>query len=74
VRRREFIVGLGGAATWPLVAASAAAGCSSNRYINAGTDDAIRSLTAAFRQGLGEFGYVEVPLHCGLFDHAIGAG
>jgi len=59
MRRREFISGLGGAAVWPLVAQAQQRAVPVIGYINAGTDEAIRPLTAAFRRGLGEFGYVE---------------
>jgi putative ABC transport system substrate-binding protein len=59
MRRREFIGVVGGAAVWPLVAQAQQRAVPVIGYINAGTDEAIRSLTAAFRRGLGEFGYVE---------------
>ena len=59
MRRREFTAGLGGAAAWPLVAQAQQRAVPVVGYVNAGTADAIRSLTAAFLQGLGEFGYVE---------------
>jgi putative ABC transport system substrate-binding protein len=59
MRRRDFVAGLGGAAAWPLVAQAQQRAVPVVGYINALTADAIRSLTAAFRGGLGEFGYVE---------------
>jgi ABC-type uncharacterized transport system substrate-binding protein len=59
MKRREFILGLGNAVTWPLVAQAQQRAVPVIGYINAGTDEAIRALTAAFRRGLGEFGYVE---------------
>src|SRR5262249_50435878 len=60
MRRRDFIAGIGGAAVWPLVAQAQQRAVPVVGYINAGRDEAIRSLTtAAFRRGLGEFGYVE---------------
>jgi len=59
MRRREFISGLGSAVSWPLVAQAQQRRVPVIGYINAGTDEAIRPLTAAFRRGLGEFGYVE---------------
>lgn len=59
MRRREFISGLGSAAVSPLVAQAQQRAVPVIGYINAGTDEAIRSLTAAFLRGLGEFGYVE---------------
>lgn len=59
MKRREFIAGLGGAVVWPLVAQAQQRAVPVIGYINAGTDEAIRPLTAAFRRGLGEIGYVE---------------
>jgi putative ABC transport system substrate-binding protein len=59
MRRREFTAGLGAAAAWPLVAQAQQQTVPVVGYLNAGTADAIRSLTAAFLRGLGEFGYVE---------------
>jgi putative tryptophan/tyrosine transport system substrate-binding protein len=60
MRRREFIAGLAGAAMWPL-AARAQQG---DRVLRIGVlipgdeNDPVRNL-GAFRQGLGEVGYVE---------------
>jgi len=61
MKRREFLTLAGGAAAaWPSLSAQAQQrAVPVIGYINAGTDEAIRSLTAAFRRGLGEFGYVE---------------
>src|SRR6516165_712183 len=57
--RRAFIAALGSAVAWPLASHAQQRAVPVIGYINAGREDAIRSLTAAFRRGLGEFGYVE---------------
>ncbi len=59
MRRREFILGLGSAAARPLVAHAQQRAVPVIGYINAGTEEATRPLAAAFRRGLGEFGYIE---------------
>ena len=60
LRRREFIAGLGGAAAWPL-AARAQRTMPVVGFINGGKQGvgAPSPLTAAFRKGLSETGYVE---------------
>ena len=58
MRRREFIAG-SGVAVWPLVAEAQQRAVPVVGYLQAGRADAVLSLTAAFRRGLGEFGYVE---------------
>ena len=57
LRRREFIVGLGGSAAWPLAARAQQPAIPVIGYLGVGFD---RSTTAAeFRQRLIEAGYVE---------------
>jgi len=60
IRRREFIVTLGGAAAWPLAARAQRA---PNRpiigFLNSGLPGGYAPFAAAFRQGLAEAGFVE---------------
>jgi ABC-type uncharacterized transport system substrate-binding protein len=58
VRRREFIAGFC-AAAWPIVARAQQPAMPVIGYLNAGTESAIRGVTAAFLRGLSEQGYVE---------------
>jgi putative ABC transport system substrate-binding protein len=67
MNRREVITALGGAAAssvvWPLVARAQQPAKEPTMpvigFLNGGTPDASARLTAAFRKGLGETGYVE---------------
>ena len=59
IRRREFIVALGGAATWPLAARAQQPGLPVIEFIRDGTADASARYVAAFREGLSEVGVVE---------------
>jgi putative tryptophan/tyrosine transport system substrate-binding protein len=59
MKRREFIAGLGGAATWPLVAGAQQASVPVVGYLNAGYSGATINFVAAFRKGLSETGFSE---------------
>ena len=60
MRRRDFIVGLGGAAAWPFVArAQQPAKLPVIGYLDRGTQESNASTVAAFRKGLSDTGYVE---------------
>jgi putative tryptophan/tyrosine transport system substrate-binding protein len=58
VRRREFILALGGAAAWPR-AARAQSAMPLVGYLNSGAANPMAGLVSAFREGLSEAGYVE---------------
>jgi len=57
IRRREFIAGLGSAAAWPVVARAQQRASPVIGYLGPRNED--ERWWAAFRQGLGEQGYVE---------------
>jgi putative ABC transport system substrate-binding protein len=59
MRRREFIVGLGGAAAGPALARAQRAALPVIGFLNSGAADASVGYLAAFHKGLGETGYVE---------------
>src|SRR6516162_6718289 len=58
-RRREFITLLGGASAWPLVARAQQPAMPVTALVRTTTPEDSAPLIAAFRQGLGESGFVE---------------
>jgi putative tryptophan/tyrosine transport system substrate-binding protein len=59
MRRREFIAGLGSAVAWPLVAGAQQSALPVVAFVTPRSAPASAGVVAAFRDGLGETGYVE---------------
>jgi putative tryptophan/tyrosine transport system substrate-binding protein len=59
IRRREFIVALGGATVWPLAARAQQAAMPVVGFVHGGWPETHARRAAAFRKGLNETGYVE---------------
>ena len=59
LRRREFVVALGGAAAWPLAVRAQQRAMPVIGYLSARTADSDASMLVSFRRGLGDVGYAE---------------
>lgn len=59
IRRRRFITLLGGAVAWPLAARAQQPGMIVIGFLHPATAESSSAIITAFRQGLGDTGYVE---------------
>ena len=59
MRRRDFIAGLGSAAAWPHAAYAQQPALPVVGFVDGGSADGSAIYSAAFRNGLGETGFVE---------------
>jgi putative ABC transport system substrate-binding protein len=59
IRRRDVVGLVGGAAVWPMTATAQQAAVPIVGYLDLGAPEADAHLTAAFRRGLAEGGYIE---------------
>jgi putative ABC transport system substrate-binding protein len=59
IKRRQFITGLGSTVAWPVVAGAQQPALPVVGFVSLGSADSFAGYRAAFRQGLGETGYVE---------------